>query len=894
METHLSNDTLHIRNRAVSGQVSFDPLTLFQRSKTWLAFVGSGFHWNRAGMGLLLCGAALLGGVRNLSGAEKMKAVVLLPGGVPGECEYVTLQKFKLNGKSEVRVLERHSGLDGPEASVLKDVYKKADKVRLEAVTRIVLERGVPRLYLSGDKALIALPDGFDFGKAQSAKLIELAGRLLEGEGRDETPKGKKAISLSAIWKVYFVTESAPLEEVAYRHCREEDRVEVWRAYFKSFSASQRANEAHQHFHVRLLATAREAFGKFSSGSYPELGRARELLREAEGVLPGNPLNRDFQVQLDKAEKDLQSAIEVASNMLENKAFDEAIDRLSPFTKYATDVLPLRDVYLKSLQGSNREHRQKGAELMKANRLEEALKEYETAAGRLPQDPETRSELSEAHIRIGLRDTQALLDRKDYKSALDKGEQLTKEYPSDSRLSELIRKVKGARGQELHQQARQLLNLPAPAKPPGKGPVGRIVRPATKPAPVSITTREAESRHLEALNLLQEANRLAPNDQGLQDLQVAQRRLSDYYLALSKRAAARPRGSGLGSSYLFLERAQFYDPTRDDLAEPLLQARESFLKKATLPVAIRIRSKARTNDSTSFADQMEAGISSALVNARLPGVSVVERDALPELQSELELMKKLSSDEAVPNLQRAVALVVADVLVNSCRSRNLTIQRRSRYIANEWENQKWHEYENQSDYWDSQWDACRKQLGNNHPTCQGYRTQKEYFARMRDGVPRILQDIRPYTYNERQASVEASVKVSYRFVDSLTSERMMQQFIEKADTGSGVEILDAMPRDLQNIVNRPLSIPDESQLLGSLQQQVQQELVQKTLEYCRGLAAKFYERAEAAAAAGNFDEALEQYALFLFSTPRKDSIEAGKAATFLRTKFSLEFDGNLP
>ena len=68
--------------------------------------------------------------------------------------------------------------------------------------------------------------------------------------------------------------------------------------------------------------------------------------------------------------------------------------------------------------------------------------------------------------------------------------------------------------------------------------------------------------------------------------------------------------------------------------------------------------------------------------------------------------------------------------------------------------------------------------------------------------------------------------------------------------------------------------------------------MQKTLEYCRSLPAKYYERAEAAAGT-NLDDALENYALFLFSTPSRGGQEAGKASSFLKETFSITFDGNV-
>src|SRR5262249_32311344 len=154
---------------------------------------------------------------------------------------YLTLQKFKLNGKGEVRTLQQYAGL--PEAPIYKDVYKDAAKVRLETVTKIVLEGGVPRLFLASGQPLIVLPDGFYFGKSRSASLAAFTAKLFEGEGRDGT-SGKKAMPLESVWKIYFVSETTTLDETAFVHSSEEDSVAAWRDFFKSFPRAQRAGEA--------------------------------------------------------------------------------------------------------------------------------------------------------------------------------------------------------------------------------------------------------------------------------------------------------------------------------------------------------------------------------------------------------------------------------------------------------------------------------------------------------------------------------------------------------------------------------------------------------------------------------------------------------------------------
>jgi hypothetical protein len=835
----------------------------------------------------LLCTVALLASALELGAADKVKAVVLLRQTPAGASPYLTLQKFKLNGKGEVRTLPQYAGL--PEAAILKDVYKDASKIQLETVSKIVLERGVPRIYLAGGQPLIGLPDGFDFGKSRSAQLAAFTAKLFEGEGRDETPKGKKALPLESVWKVYFVPETTPLDETAFRHSSEEDSVPAWRDFFKLFPRAQRASEARALFHARLVDKAREELDRFTAGSYRSLADARQTLAEAESVLPGHGVARDLHSRAEREDAELKTTLDAGRQRLESGSFDAAVEVLSPVVKYRVEIASLDEVWRRSLEGSNREHRQKCTDLRTKNQLDEALKECKVAIGRLPDDPETRREMDEVSILMGLRDGQKLVDGRQWPEALQGIRSLSQKYPADSRLQALLNKAKDGRAQQLYEQARRLY-APAPSTPQSKRPPSPRPGP---PAPPVIPPSVPEKDLRTGARMLEEAAGLAPgHPQAQLDLQLVRRRLSDVSESLAKRAAAKPKGGGLASSYLYLRRALVDDPGRSDLEDRLHQARDAFEKKATMSVAVRIRSKVRTDDASGFADQLEAAISSALVNARLPGISVVERDAISAIQSEQEILKQLSLHPDTPNLQRAVGLVVADVIVHRLRSTNQTIPRRSRWLASETVNPVWQDYENKSDYADSLWDSCRKQAGNDNPTCQNYRSQKEYWARMRDGVAQFLRDERDYSYQERQVNLEAALKISYRLVNSLTGIREADQYIEDGDRAGGTEITGAMENDLRGVRNQYLNVPEEHQFLQSIQQRVQNQLVQKTLEYCRSLPTKYYERAEAAVGT-SLDEALENYALFLFSTPAKDGPEARKASAFLQDKFTLAFDGQV-
>jgi tetratricopeptide (TPR) repeat protein len=828
------------------------PIIYLPSPRKWAVLAVTGF------MALcMLCAQPVLA-------AEKVKAVLAIPQG-GGEFQYVTLQKIKLNGKSEVRNAIFTKPLTGADSSLAKDEYKDLQKIRLESLTKLELVQGVPYAYAGTSNRFAVLPDNHDFGKAKVARVSQVTAALLEGEGRDETPKRKQAFRLADIRRIYIVAENTPLEDVAYRNAQDESAIETWRAFFKSFPNSRNVPAARNQFHSQLLALARAELDRFHTGSYSALGKSNQILAEAEKVLPRNDLTATLRAEVDNAEAKLQSTITTARSLLDAKDADAALGALEPFEKYRKEVPELAEVHQKALVVSNQFHRDKAEALRKSDQYEEALKELEIAFNRLPS-PETKGELNEVKILIGLRDTNRFMAGKKYREALEIVTPLVQTFPADVRVQDLSGKVRTARSKEIHDGLKPLVN---------------------DPKIKLIATRESEKTHLNALKYLEEAESLAATPQLSQDLQKVRRRLADYYVSLAQKSQARPRGAGVAAGYLYLARAQALDSGRSGLADLVHQSRESFQRKGTMPIAVRVRNSPRAADPNNWSDHIEASVSSALVNAGIPGISVVERGLIGSASNDDEMLRRLSQGE------RAAALVLADVIVNQVQARDQTFQRQSQFLANEWENPKWREYENQSDYWDSQWDACRKQLGNDNATCQGYRQQKEYYKNLRNSVPQNLQDIRPYTFVERQVSMEATVKVSYRFVDSLTATRMAEQYLEDGDRSGGTEVSGVHAADMRGFRESRLNLPSQSQFVANVRERVQGQLVSRTLEYCRGLPAKYYGQAESAASRGSDDEALEYYALFLYSTSNKDSIEAGKARSFLAEKFKLEFDGKL-
>jgi tetratricopeptide (TPR) repeat protein len=796
--------------------------------------------------------------------AEKPKAIVLIPRSVPGEFDYIALQKLKLNGKSEIRNAE---GLGQNFVDVTKSAYGKLPKIPLESLVKLDFANGKLTGFVTSNRGFPIVPDDFDFQKANTAQRSAFAaGIMIEGEARDHTPKGKKLIPIGQIARIYIVPENTPLDEVAFRNAADSDSLDVWRVFFKAFPGSSRTNAARIEFHTTLIAAATRDFDRFKQGAYGGLQKAAQSLDEADSVLADDAGSRQLRSQLTQAEADLRATIGKGQSLLAAGDVDGAVDTLETISRYASDVTEIRDAYQRSLSESSRLHQQKGLEEMNSGRLEEARREYALALKRLPNSADAQRGQNEVTIRIGLRDAEQAVAQKNLVRALDQVKDLEKSFPSDSRISELARRVRLGRSDQLYQQA-----LPYFTES-------------------SIDSTEVERRQLSGLKLLNEAESLTATNAVRGGIATIEKRLAAYYVAAAKKALARRDGAGLATAYLYLSRATSYDHGQTDLQGLLNDARDGFVKKATIAVAFRVRDLAR--GEVSFPVDLESEISRSVLNARIPGIVIIEREALSDLVTDEDVIRRLSQSGRT-SVQRAAALVVAEVTANTVRSLNQPASRPSEYVADEFDNPEFLDFDRQVDRLDGQMRTCRKQLGKDHATCKDLEQQKKVVERRRDNVPQKIEVIRQYSYVERSIHIDTDVRVSYRFVDSISNARMAQDIVEHSKTVDGTEISGALPKDRNGIVDRPLNAPEPRDLLESTQDVVQERLIARILEYFRGLENGYFDRAEAAASRGDEAGAIENYALFLFGTVEKNSPEASRAKTYLSDRFNLVFDGSI-
>jgi hypothetical protein len=122
---------------------------------------------------------------------------------------------------------------------------------------------------------------------------------------------------------------------------------------------------------------------------------------------------------------------------------------------------------------------------------------------------------------------------------------------------------------------------------------------------------------------LQEASKLSDDEMVRVKLDLLSDRVSEYYLKEAQRLLAKPRGSGAGLGWLFLEQAQRYKADAEAVKDAFTKNAPLYDKRAKLSLEIHFRDQTSRRDSVGFADQLSDAVASGLERLALPGLRLI-------------------------------------------------------------------------------------------------------------------------------------------------------------------------------------------------------------------------------------------------------------------------------
>jgi len=157
-----------------------------------------------------------------------------------------------------------------------------------------------------------------------------------------------------------------------------------------------------------------------------------------------------------------------------------------------------------------------------------------------------------------------------------------------------------------------------------------------------------------------------------------------------------------------------------------------------------------------------------------------------------------------------------------------------------------------------------------------------------DAVPAYVEqeDTRAYDFNRRTITRTGEIRLAYRWVNTLTGVREVQQLLEEKEPAEGVEISGVHPADKQGHRNQSADLPDAATLRGRVLRTIQKPLAERAVDYLRSFIDRDFERAQQEAARGNHETAAEYYLRFLFNSPVEDE-RRQTAFDYLERQFRL-------
>ena len=625
-----------------------------------------------------------------------------------------------------------------------------------------------------------------------------------------------------------------------------------------------------------VLVAARNELGAFQravsdrTSGFEHLKKAQALAENVRTVDPAFPQLGKLLAETDTQMQLMEKATAAAEGLIGEGKFDQAfaaIQRYAPFAPELPRVAAVVDAAAKS-------HREKGQDLMKESRWEEAVIEFQRSLD-FKQDAQTAAVLKNAQSQLdtlkskdlaqkAIENTAPMITAKQFVEAFESLEAL----PDAQRqfVTEDMEKLRPEYLNDLVTRANNLTRVHIPIR--GRGD---------------------EDAVRQAYTYLMKATKLSEEEAVKVKLEVIGEKISEYYLAQANRLLEKPRGSGVGLGWQMLQEGQRYKTDLETLRNQITKFAPAYQTRGKLSIAVQFRDQTSRRDSLGFADQMADTIASRLENSGIRGIHVLTRE---------RFLAQADPNSPAP----ANFLLIGDIVQHRVDKKTDVQRLNSKYRAGtrEVKNPAWLEANRQLDALQKEYErsieASKLVIARNkkREIAEVNRLLEEAGHRVEDqkkkleSIPEtLLQDIiQPYSYTKRTIILNALVEVAFRASDN-SVESAKQSDSVKIELPKSVNILENVkPEDTEGIVEEGTP-PDDLQMLAEAETRAQEEIMKKLTEWVKEVPVKVLEDARERAARKDMEGAAERYILYLNSTTEQDSPERQEAASFLRNEFNI-------
>jgi hypothetical protein len=845
----------------------------------------------------------------------------------PNGAAFVQLTGLLINGKAELRSCSGATQIN-------KSNYGKLPKITLiPSITSLERDAKGTMTITRGTESECVVPSNYKFEKDESFTPAQLADKaILQGTVLSSSVQGVIAVpAFKPTVKIVFV--AAPDAELAeYLRANRAQSIPQWQdylgrypkaahtdagkqnlaalllkdgtdgmaAYRNSASSSSpayaqlrtaflRADQAHELLpasddatklrdgvHAELAHVAekirtelqayRQALGSHTTG-YSHLAASRQLTEQALGVDPHFDQALTLQTAVAAETKRVESALQSGESNISSQHYDEAVAAISDFRAFADEEPRIAAI----LDAAYKYHVEQGKEDVAGQKWRDSVQEYQKAVAIKPT-AEATAALKQAQTNFQSSTDQAAADTALQQSnAFEQDKKPIEAYEVLANLPDTQRALVKDRMQTLQ-----------PDYVKSASDEAKVLMDAHNP----IQGRVDEIGVQKAHDYLQRACTLEPDNQNLKlRLDLVSQTLSDYYVARAKIYLDKPLGSGVGVAWLYLQEAQQYQPTRDDIRDERTKYSAIHNIRSTLSIKVVFRDQTSRRDSSGFADQLSDAIATGLETTTLPVRVIRPADATP-----VDPNFQLTGDviEHRPINKPNVESLDSEYLVGT------------RDIQNDNWNRANREYEAAKDEVQKQQkllDAAnahgkKKDIATAKEAVDDAQKKADDLGRQLDGIPKtkMIDVVKPYSYTKKTVDLSAVVELGFRITDASGTVIASNPSIKKQSEKQFSVLENVKPEDTKG-VKQTGALPDENQFLGDVEIDARTDLIKEVKEKVETLPIKILAQARKHVMDGDTDGSAEAYILYLNATPDASNPERDEAKKFLHETFNMNWPG---
>jgi hypothetical protein len=844
----------------------------------------------------------------------------------PSGAAFLQVNDLLINGKAEVRSC-------GGATQINKSTYGKLLKIPLTgSVTSLERDaQGVMNL-TRGSASECVVPSNLKFEKDESLTPAQLADRAaLSGSVLSSSPAGTTETQpFKPTVKIVFV--AAPDTELGeYLRAGRAHSVAQWQDYLGRYPKDAHTDSGKQALAVLLLKDGEDSLAAYrnsaatNSPAYPQLRTAYLKADQVHTLLPANDggaklqenvhaelvlvagkggtelqaykqalaghtagyvhlanarqladhtleIDAHFdqglalQSKIAEESKRVEAALHSAESMMATQHYDEAVTAVADFRSFADEEPRIATV----IDTAYKYHFEQGKTDASNQKWHDAVQEYKNAA-----DLKPTSEAADA-----LRQAQAEFLSSTNRNAADAAVQQSAAFQQDKHFIEAYEVLAALPEAPRALVKDQMQALEADYVKNASDEAAKL-----KDAHVPITGRKDEIGVQQAYNYLRVANTLRPDDDLKLRLDVISKILSDYYVVQAKKYLDKPLGSGVGVAWLYLDEAQQYESSRDDVRDERTKSTAIHNVRSTLSIKVTFRDQTSRRDSSGFADQLSDAIATGLETTNL----------------HVRIIRASDTTPVDPNFT-----LIGDVVEHRPFSKPMIESLDSEYRASEHEvaNPDWNkanrEYEDanldlqkqQQLLEGAQARGKKKEISAAADVVDAAQKKVEEAHNKLDTIPKtVLNDVvKPYSYTRRTVDLSAVVELGFRLVNSNGDTIASNPSVRRSNQKLFVMLENVNPTDTKG-VKQGGSPPDEAQFLGDVEIAARETLIKDVKEKVEALPGIKFAEARKHVMDGDNDGAAESYILYLNSTPDTSTVEREEAKKFLRDQFNMVWPG---